>query len=472
MHTAADSCVPFRTIHAICEWLVATTPAAIVAAHLGNIVNFGNSHATTSQRLAAYFLLITILQAVPAVTITEGIPTQAGPVSLRRHFKLRAFHIPFPQLTFVLAFDGVLTALEDYRRHQDDARVNNTPTKVLRGLNSEARFEAAAWKDLMVGDIIKVASGEVFPADVLFLSATHDDPDEHTVCFVQTAQLDGETNLKLKKTTERLSEAFLTAEKCSEFNGTVEAGAPDASFSAFDGAMHFSNGHDEALYASGLLLRGTELRNCDFVHAMVMYTGDDTKVRVKANKKAGGKYGSIDDMIDRVVLFQVGLVMVMSIVGAIGFGIFTEAENTDNSLFYLRFGDLVEGAAIVSETFVKFLTFFLVTSNLVPISLYVSIRIARQTQRYVFNAAASPSCDHAIPLFAVFSWSSTSLWCTTANQEGARHHQTILCCSWIPPRMSCTELALERVWLSHQTKVHHTQLLQPGQPKVVWQKWK
>jgi len=285
------------------------------------------------------------------------------------------------QLTFVLAFDGILTALEDYRRHQDDARVNNTPTKVLSQSNGSASFQPAAWKDLRVGDIIKVASGEVFPADVMFLHAKHDDPDESTICHVQTAQLDGETNLKLKKTSGKLANMFSSAEKCSQFAGHVEAGPPDSAFSAFDGAMHFEDQHSEGLYASGLLLRGTELRNCDYVHAMVIYTGDDTKVRVKANKKAGGKYGSIDDVIDKVVLIQVGLVMIMSLIGAIGFGIFTARETEDNNLFYLKFGDVVEGSALVGETVIKFLTFFLVTSNLVPISLYVSIRIARQTQR-------------------------------------------------------------------------------------------
>lgn len=285
------------------------------------------------------------------------------------------------QLAFVLAFDGVLTALEDYRRHQDDARVNNTPTRVLRCSDGSSAFEPAAWKDLRVGDIIKVTSGEVFPADVMFLHAQHDDPDEATICHVQTAQLDGETNLKLKKTSGKLSSLFSSAAKCGKFSGFVEAGPPDAAFSSFDGAMHFEDGHSEGLYASGLLLRGTELRNCDFVHAMVVYTGDDTKVRVKANKKAGGKYGSIDGVIDKVVLIQVGLVMLMSLIGAIGFGIFTAAETADNNLFYLEFGKDVEGSALVGETLIKFLTFFLVTSNLVPISLYVSIRIARQTQR-------------------------------------------------------------------------------------------
>ncbi len=337
--------------------------------------------ATTSCKLAAYFLVITILQVIPAVTITEGIPTQAGPVRLVPLNVVACLATFVSQLSFVLAFDGFLTALEDLRRHKDDARVNNTPTKVLREENGSAEFQAAAWKDLQVGDIIKVASGEVFPADVMFLYAHHDDPDESTICHVQTAQLDGETNLKLKKTTGRLAGLFNSAESCAKFDGVVEAGPPDAAFSAFDGAMHFADGTSEALYASGLLLRGTELRNCDYVHAMVIYTGDDTKVRVKANKKAGGKYGSIDDVIDRVVLIQVGMVMLMSVVGAIGFGIFTAGETADNNLFYLRFGDVVEGGSLVGETIIKFLTFFLVTSNLVPISLYVSIRIARQTQR-------------------------------------------------------------------------------------------
>ena len=51
---------------------------------------------------------VACLQCVPAITITNGIPTTFLPLSI------------------VLGFDGVVTAMEDYKRHQNDARANSS----------------------------------------------------------------------------------------------------------------------------------------------------------------------------------------------------------------------------------------------------------------------------------------------------------------------------------------------------------
>lgn len=53
-----------------------------------------------------YFLVICILQAIPQVSITNGVPTTAAP------------------LAFVLAVDGLFTAIQDYNRHVSDRKVN------------------------------------------------------------------------------------------------------------------------------------------------------------------------------------------------------------------------------------------------------------------------------------------------------------------------------------------------------------
>lgn len=48
---------------------------------------------------------------------------------------------------------------------------------------------------IRAGDILKIKIGEFFPADLVLLRSSAPDG----VCFIETANLDGETNLKLKK---------------------------------------------------------------------------------------------------------------------------------------------------------------------------------------------------------------------------------------------------------------------------------
>jgi hypothetical protein len=61
----------------------------------------------------AYFLMVSILQTIPAISITNGIPTNFLPLGI------------------VLGFDGVVTAREDYKRHKDDAKANSSESECI-----------------------------------------------------------------------------------------------------------------------------------------------------------------------------------------------------------------------------------------------------------------------------------------------------------------------------------------------------
>jgi P-type E1-E2 ATPase len=62
-------------------------------------------------------------------------------------------------------------------------------------LNSNGELEKVRWKDLRVGDIVKIIRDEYFAADLLILKTS----ELKNVCYIETKNLDGETNLKNKK---------------------------------------------------------------------------------------------------------------------------------------------------------------------------------------------------------------------------------------------------------------------------------
>ena len=62
----------------------------------------------------------------------------------------------------------------------------------------ERVFKPGKWQDLRVGQVIKVLRDQLVPADLLVLKARSNE------CYVETADLDGETNLKQKQSVPQL----------------------------------------------------------------------------------------------------------------------------------------------------------------------------------------------------------------------------------------------------------------------------
>nr|GMD28515.1 putative phospholipid-transporting ATPase 9 [Ipomoea batatas] len=163
-----------------------------------------------------------------------------------------------------------------------DIEVNSRKVKVHLG---GGVFEDTEWRNLKVGAVVKVQKDEFFPADLLLLSSNYDD----AICYVETMNLDGETNLKLKQALEVSSTRFPPQQ---------------------------------------LLLRDSKLRNTEYVYGVVIFTGHDTKVMQNATEPPS-KRSKIERKMDKIIYFLFGVLFTFALVGSIYFGITTRQDLDD-----------------------------------------------------------------------------------------------------------------------------------------------
>lgn len=95
-------------------------------------------------------------------------------------------------LLIVITVSAIKDILEDMKRHNSDY-VENT-RQVLRLAKKKQIFVPASWQELKVGQIVQVNADQYFPADLILLKSAN----LSGLAYVETKNLDGETNLKHK----------------------------------------------------------------------------------------------------------------------------------------------------------------------------------------------------------------------------------------------------------------------------------
>ncbi|XP_020226231.1 putative phospholipid-transporting ATPase 9 isoform X1 [Cajanus cajan] len=283
-------------------------------------------------------------------------------------------------LSIIIGATMVKEGIEDWRRKKQDIEVNNRRVILHKG---DGVFEYTEWKNLKVGNIVKIMKDEFFPADLLLLSSSYED----AVCYVETMNLDGETNLKLKQgleATSSLHEDF----KFPDFRAVIKCEDPNANLYSFVGSMEFGE-QKYPLSAQQLLLRDSKLRNTDYVFGAVIFTGHDTKV-IQNSTDPPSKRSKIEKKMDKIIYFLFCVLFLIAFVGSILFGISTKRD-LDNGLmkrWYLRpdsstifFDPKRAAAAAIFHS----LTALMLYNFFIPISLYFSIEIVKVLQSIFIN---------------------------------------------------------------------------------------
>uniref|UniRef100_A0A8C5U7X3 Phospholipid-transporting ATPase n=1 Tax=Malurus cyaneus samueli TaxID=2593467 RepID=A0A8C5U7X3_9PASS len=274
------------------------------------------------QRIAnAYFLFLLILQLIPQISSLAWFTTV----------------VP---LVLVLAVSGVKDAIDDFVRYEF------------------LTFTLAFPFCLSV----------YAQADLLLLSSS----EPHSLTYIETAELDGETNLKVKQALTVTAELGEDLQKLTEFNGEVRCEAPNNKLDKFTGTLTL-RGEKYALDNEKMLLRGCTIRNTEWCFGLVIYAGPDTKLMQNSGKTTF-KRTSIDRLMNVLVLVIFAFLGLMCLILAIGNGIWEH----DKGYYFQVYLPWAEGVNSASYSgFLMFWSYVIILNTVVPISLYVSVEIIR-----------------------------------------------------------------------------------------------
>ncbi|KAI0840735.1 phospholipid-translocating P-type ATPase [Hypoxylon sp. FL0890] len=329
-----------------------------------------------------YFLCVGIPQAIPGLSTTGSYTTI------------------LPLLFFVLltiAKEGY----DDYKRHRLDNLENANTARVLKRkrlhinaplpgrrwftarhktvdtdiefwgdeTDSEYGWKQVKWQDVKVGDVVKLARDEAVPADIVLLHAT----GENGLAYIDTMDLDGETNLKTRESLPHFKDCHTIAglRNCqAEF--VVEDPNPD--LYRFDGRVTI---HDRTLplTSNEVIYRGSTLRNTTCAIGVVINTGEECKIRMNANQHPHAKKPALETIANKIVITLALYVIILTVGCSMGYIIWrrsTERISWYVSTATVEFKQIIIGYAIMFN-------------NVIPLALYVTLEITRIGQMLLLN---------------------------------------------------------------------------------------
>ena len=301
-----------------------------------------------------FFLFTAGLQQIPGISPTNRFTT-------------------IVPLCIVLLVSAGKELIEDFKRKNSDKSLNHSQAKVLRGTS----FESTRWVNVAVGDIVRVESEESFPADLVLVASS----EPEGLCYIETANLDGETNLKIKQAIPETAN-LVNSSELSRLTGRVRSEQPNSSLYTYEATltMQAAGGEKELpLNPDQLLLRGATLRNTPWIYGVVVFTGHETKLMRNATATPI-KRTAVERRMNVLILLLVAILLVLSIVSSVG-DIITRATRL-GQLSYL----FIEGTNNASQFFSDILTYWVLYSNLVPISLFVTVEIVKYWQAILISS--------------------------------------------------------------------------------------
>ncbi|XP_060623427.2 phospholipid-transporting ATPase IF isoform X2 [Anolis sagrei] len=304
-----------------------------------------------------YFLIIFLVQLMidtPTSPVTSGLP-----------------------LFFVITVTAIKQGYEDWLRHKADNEVNGAPVYVVRS----GGLVKTRSKNIRVGDIVRVAKDETFPVDLVLLSSDRADGS----CYVTTASLDGETNLKTHVAVPETA-VLQSVANLDKLVAVIECQQPEADLYRFVGRITISQQIEEIVRPLGpesLLLRGARLKNTKEIFGVAVYTGMETKMALNYKSKSQ-KRSAVEKSMNSFLIIYLIILLVEAIVSTI-LKYAWQSEEKWNEPWYNQLTDHERNSSKILSFISDFLAFLVLYNFIIPISLYVTVEMQKFLGSFFIN---------------------------------------------------------------------------------------
>ncbi|KAK6089773.1 hypothetical protein P3W45_001275 [Vairimorpha bombi] len=326
---------------------------------------FVNMYHQLSKPSNLFFLLTLILLTIPKIS-------------------------PFNPYTYLLAFalvtgtSMIKDGFEDYKRHIQDKKVNTRPINIAYIKDDVIINKEIFVEDLKKGSFVILKGDEDVPGDaVLLLSKvnTKNGVKCKSYCFIDSSNLDGESNLKKKTSyTEKYCEhvleentrdfpsygfcicdkEFIKSIDDSEIKDTGDV------FNKFECNLNV-DGRQILCNERNVLLRGMKLKNVESALIYTVAVGEKTKLgksNVMPRKRTSLFEEELTKVVKAIFIIYFLLLLSSSIMGSL----FVRKNN----ISYLYLGNYLTSDALMSTG-----TNYILFSYLIPLSLFVTLEVSR-----------------------------------------------------------------------------------------------
>ncbi|XP_048361184.1 phospholipid-transporting ATPase IF isoform X6 [Sphaerodactylus townsendi] len=296
-----------------------------------------------------YFLIIFLVQLMidtPTSPVTSGLP-----------------------LFFVITVTAIKQGYEDWLRHKSDNEVNGAPVYVVRS----GGLVKTRSKNIRVGDIVRVAKDETFPADLVLLSSDR----ANGSCHVTTASLDGETNLKTHIAVSQTA-VLQSVANLDKLDAVIECQQPEADLYRFVGRITINQQIEEVVRSLGpetLLLRGARLKNTKEIFGVAVYTGMETKMALNYKSKSQ-KRSAVEKSMNSFLIIYLIILLFEAILSTILKYAWQSEEKWDEP-WYNQKTEHERNSSKILRFISDFLAFMVLYNFIIPISLYVTVEMQK-----------------------------------------------------------------------------------------------